>query len=401
MDSTVTVWNTSLCLLRKLTLGSSSATSLIQVGELVYIADAKQIFTFDSQTYDLIAVMDLPRLDWLVSGKPGDGTSNNTGDSSTSASAGEQSDSLRAAPSVLHLPSSATSAPRPSSLDESPGFSGYFVRSMALVNRHIWVCTDGFVCFIDTNPTSRTVVPEVYISVPKINSVIHIASVKQVWGACSDSNIYIWDADAPNQKGEIQPLKRLQGWTSDRVSRLVNFEDKFIYCATWDKRMRVWDAQTAELLFESPRPHECPIMAICVLPYKWLRVYPKHPKLQPQANQYGSTGSNSSTNNSLPAASAAIPMSASSNSLQSQNNANAMPTPMITSSSQFDRRITHSLPPPNSNPSSQSSPATFETHLPRNPSTEFNQNSFEGQEPYEMTIMSVFTADWSTVSHWL
>lgn len=358
MDATVTIWNTSLCLLRKIALGSSSATALTTVGHDVYVADAKHVYIFDSQTYSLRSTVDLPRLDFLTT-LPSP-TSSST-DSTTSES---KSSLLRSVSSYANLYRHASSSPAlvplrpPSPEEDATSFSGYFVRSITQVKQHAWISTDGFVCFLDS--ATRSFVPGVYIDIPKINSTAYIQSTNQVWGACSDGCIYIWDADSPTKTGKIEPLQRLSGWTNDRVSKVINYEDKLIYCATWDKKMRVWDAQTAELLFTSSRPHECPIMAIIVLPYPWFKIYPQTSK--------------------------------STSNLQLASSTTAV-TPATSKENELVRRAAQSLPVQNLNTSSAEVAA-------KSPSLD-SSTTISPNQPQEMTIMTVFTADWSSVSQWL
>lgn len=351
MDSSVTIWNTSLCLLRRLTLGASSATSLAQVGHNVYIADARHIHIFDSQTYALRAVVELPRLTYLS-------TAPSTASVPSDPPAHDPPSALmRSVPSVANLNRLAilpsTRSP-PMAESDSARFNGYFVRTISQVKQYAWVSTDGFVCFLDS--TTKSFVPGVYIDIPKINSIIYIESTNQVWGACSDSCIYVWDADAPSQIGKIQPLKCLSGWTSDRVSKLVNYQDSLIYAAAWDKKMRIWDAKTMELLHTSTRAHECPMMGLVVLPYPWFKIYPQSSKT----------------------VSPSPPMSPG-----------APPTKEIST----ERRVAQSLPVQSSTSSSG--------EVSLKSSVAISSDSVGLGEPQEITILTVFTADWSSVSQWI
>jgi WD40 repeat protein len=337
MDSTVTLWNPSLSLIRKLSLASSSATALVQVNNMVFIADAKQIFVFDAYTYDLIQTVDLPTIDYLSSS-----------DCNSTNSALEE---IHRAPTVMKLDRNqlGTVMGRPAAVSSTEPWIGYFVRCMAQVGDFVWVCTDGFVCFVDI--ATLTVVPNVHIPIPKINTLAYIKSTNQVWGGCSDCSIYVWDAASPSSTGKIQPLRHITGWSSDRVSKLVNWDDKYVYSGSWDKRLRVWDAQTATMLCESKKVHECPIMSIVVLPYRWLRIVP--PK------------SNDSPPNTTPAE---------------------------------PRREAQSLPP--------KLPSAESLVLPRVNSTEAQMSNTGHQTNQEVeaettTIMTVLTADWSSVSLWV
>lgn len=358
LDSTVTIWNSSLCLLRRLSLGTSSATSLAAVNHDVYIADAKHIYIFDSQTYKRKTVVDLPRLSFITT-LP-DAASN----SAESPVQDPPHALLRSVPTVANLnrlaptgASTSTSNQPTSPESDSKKFNGYFVRCIAPVKRFVWVSTDGFVCFLDSK--TRTFVPGVHIDVPKINSIAFIESTNQVWGACSDGCLYVWDADVPLLSGKIEPVKKLSGWTTDRVSRVVNYQDNFVYTATWDKKMRVWDAKTVELIYTSPRPHECPIMALVILPYPWLKVYPQASK-SPAGSQITLTGTTTTASKENPS---------------------------------VERRAAQSLPV-------QSTTTSSSDTITKSPNPETSNVKFAG-EPQEMTIMTVFTADWSSVSQWL
>lgn len=356
LDSTVTIWNSSLCLIRRLSLGVSSATSLAVVDHDVYIADAKHIYIFDSQTYKRKLVVDLPHLSFLTAAP----------DPSSPPTEAPKQDPptalLRSVPTVANLNRLTTASTSPSNhtsnaeSDSKPN-TGYFVRCIAKVKRFVWVSTDGFICFLDSQ--THTFVPGIRIDVAKINSMVFIESTNQVWGACSDGCLYLWDADAPSLTGKVEPVKLLSGWTTDRVSRVVNYQDTFIYTATWDKKMRVWDAKTAELIYTSPRPHECPIMALVILPYPWFKVYQQSTK-SPTGSQITLAG---------------------------------VPTAAPKENPSGERRAAQSLP-------IQSSTTSAAEIVAKTPSPE-SSNPKNADEAQEMTIMTVFTADWSSVSQWL
>lgn len=252
-------------------LGGSSTTALVQVDSNVWIADAKSIFVVDAQTRELVATIDLPTKEFLVSSS--NGSEIPLRSSSGSPSKGLATEAMQNSPSVLHMDRSSTIAVRGrvSANTQPHQFVGYFVRCLCLVGDYVWVCTDHWVCFIDKN--TFAVLSGVHIPTPKINSIAYIKPTNKVWGACSDGSIYIYEADANIlQKGEIGATRCLSGWSEERVSKLVNLDDKYVYVGSWDKYLRIWDAQSEEMIFQQSKSHECPIMAIVLLPYPWLKV---------------------------------------------------------------------------------------------------------------------------------
>lgn len=395
MDSTVTLWNPSLTLVKKLNLGASSATSLVQVGNYVYIADAKQIFVFDSQTYALIKAIDLPHMQYLLNTD-----AENT--SSEKAVAQDQDHATQTLPSSIQINRSDTATPmsrahRPSFASET--FSGYFVRCMAHVERYVWVCTDGFVCFIDTHTV--TVVPGTLISVPKVNSIVYVKSLQQVWGGCSDSSIYIWDSSAPEiRKGSvpagIEPLKKLAGGSGDRVSSLANFEDKLIYSGSWDKMLRIWDAKEAKLMHTSQKLHGYPVMAIVLLPYPWLRVIPSKPQVHKMQGKKMEGGADSTSSNTTT-------VTSNSATPELRRGSHSLPGVMSPSSSS----TTLSFPSLNTSLSSSSTQIpkdaqhTFESSSSASTNGGTSSPGLESSAEVEVvTIMTVYTADWSSVYMW-
>jgi hypothetical protein len=401
MDSTVTLWNPSLTLIKKLSLNASSATSLVQVGNHVYIADAKQIFVFDSQTYDLVQTIDLPQLKHLI---PCDDMFN-----------GESN--LVRSNTIMNLDTSGfnTVMSRSKGLESAEPFSGYFVRCMALVEKHVWVCTDGFICFIDSSTLS--IIPGVCIPIPKINSIAYVKSTNQVWGGCSDCSIYIWDGDVPfTKKGKIPPSRHLSGWTSDRVSKLANHEDKYIFSGSWDKKIRVWDAQTANLIFESKKCHECPIMAIVILPYRWLRVIRTKETKETKEGTSANTNSTNNTQSSSTSQTQQTTSNQTSEVIYKTGSRETLPLPPQSEQISGTSNLLHpsqlhqsNQSQPTSTSTSQATPdliqrsASIESHLSQASTISSTSSSSSNIDAINeiATILTVFTADWSSVSLWI
>jgi hypothetical protein len=383
MDSTVTLYNPSLCMVKKLTLGASSATSLVQVGRYVYVADAKQIFVFHSQSYELIATIDLPQLEQLKGG---------VNESDSCLDMEEEDGKPRAKISNVNAAHTLVARRTTTGVGGSDdSFSGYFVRCMAVVGKYVWVCTDGFVCFV--NAATHSIVPSVYIPIAKVNSIAWVPSTQEVWGGCSDSKIYIWKDSVPEAfSGAATPLTVLDKFTSDRISKLTNLNDQYIFCGAWDKFLRIWDPKTRSLLWQSSKPHECPIMSIVPLEYRWLRVFPN-----PQESKDDTAPHSSHSTN---------PTSSSSVLPSQQPNSSAQTPTRVT----LQRRDTQSLPVL---PVSQvEPPPTQPAQIPANPLLQSRESSlnlmaqtpsFNSTSPAAATatIWTIFTADWSSVSIWV
>lgn len=438
MDSTVTLWNPSLSAIKKLSLGSYSATSIVAVGRMVFVADAKQIFVFDSQSYDLVKKIDLPQLEHLMAGQE-EGAEPSGEDGGGKKKLG------------LHTVISRSSALSGSRSGEE--FSGYFVRCMVLVEKWVWVCTDGFICFVEVSTLS--IVPSVCVPIPKINSLAYVPATQQVWGACSDSSIYVWDCGAPLQTGFLTASAQLSGFSHDRISRLVLFENRYIFSGSWDKKLRIWDVFSHALLYTSSKNHECPIMSILPIPYPWLKIKPEADIAKRRSpNNASSDAHNHTTEDkkltqeeksdkkltqeeksltdkkliqeekSLAEDGKSLQVGESQNQSQlpSQNQSQFQSQFQSQSQSQFQsipKRETLSLPPSlptTTSPPSQGrlasaslSPSTLQsspTILPQdvndNPSLSSSTLSSSSLPSDDLaTIWTVFTADWSTVSVWV